>query len=374
MPAVKKKKAGTNQEELRRQIGQLMIVGFEGTKMSSAIRRLLTTLQPGGVLLFTRNISGARQTWELLRQCRETTRLPMFLCVDMEGGAVDRLRGVIAPAPSAAQVFATASSQLFRLHGQLIGDEVRALGFNVDFAPVVDLALEPSRPVLGSRTVSAEARETVTYAREFLRGLRSAGILGCGKHFPGLGEANLDTHQELPAIPKSWARLWAEDLLPYRLLHPQFSFVMVAHAAFPQVTGDALPASLSRKWLTDILRKKIGYRGLIMADDLEMGGVLAAASIEDAAVETLLAGADIFPVCHNENQVWRSFEGVLRAAEQDRKLVARIRQAANHILAFKKKAHQLTRKAPPPLDSTIQRLRAAMLRFSEQLQKTGVRP
>jgi len=292
----------------------------------------------------------------------------------MEGGAVDRLRGVIAPAPSAAEVFASASSQLFRLHGQLIGDEVRALGFNVDFAPVVDLALEHSRAVLGSRTVSAEAKETVTYAREFLGGLRSAGILGCGKHFPGLGEANLDTHQELPTIPKSWARLWAEDLLPYRALHAQFSFVMVAHAAFPQVTGDALPASLSRKWLTTILRKKIGYRGLILADDLEMGGVLAAAAIEDAAVQTLLAGADIFPVCHNENQVWRSFEGVLRAAEGDRKLAARIRQAANHVLAFKKKARQLMAKSPPPGDATIQPLRAAMLRFSEQLRKAGVRP
>ena len=151
----------------------------------------------------------------------------------------------------------------------------------------------------------------MTYAREFLRGLKDAHVLGCGKHFPGLGGANLDTHQELPAIATPAARLMKEDLYPYRELHRQMPFVMVAHAAYPAVTGDKTPASLSRKWITDILRKRIGYRGLILCDDLEMGGVLAAAPIEEAAVETLTAGSDIFMVCHNEENVWRAYQAVL---------------------------------------------------------------
>src|SRR5262249_26858193 len=155
-----------------------------------------------------------------------------------------------------------------------------------------------------------------------LRGLKSAKVLGCGKHFPGLGEANLDTHHELPSIAKSWKKLWAEDLLPYRRLRREIPFVMVAHASYPAVTKDKLPASLSRKWMTDILRKKIGYRGLIVSDDLEMGGVLAAGSIEEVAVETLRAGADIFLVCHNQELVWRSYEAVLREAERNRKFAA----------------------------------------------------
>src|ERR1019366_2658832 len=143
----------------------------------------------------------------------------------------------------------------------------------------------------GPRTTSADPKETIQYAREFLRGLSDCKILGCGKHFPGLGEANLDSHNALPVIDKPWKRLWNEDLLPYRELRRDLPFVMVAHAAYPQVTGDRTPASLSNKWMSEVLRKKIGYRGLIITDDLEMGGVLAAASIEDAAVETLRAGA-----------------------------------------------------------------------------------
>src|SRR5208283_5896632 len=142
-----------------------------------------------------------------------------------------------------------------------------------------------------------EPRATVTYAREFLCGLRDCKVLGAGKHFPGLGEASLDSHDELPSIAKSWKRLWSEDLLPYRELRRELPFVMVAHAAYSQVTGDRTPASLSKKWMSEILRRKIGYRGLIITDDLDMGGVLSAASIEDAAADTLRAGADMFLVC-----------------------------------------------------------------------------
>ena len=137
------------------------------------------------------------------------------------------------PAPSAAEVFATRDRKLFRRHGEIIGENCRSMGFNVDFAPVLDLAFEASRSVMGSRAVSANPREVVVYAREFLAGLVAAKVLGCGKHFPGLGEGNLDSHHELPMIEKSMKRLWAEDLLPYRTLRRQLPLVMVSHAAYP---------------------------------------------------------------------------------------------------------------------------------------------
>src|SRR5579859_6742020 len=281
---------------LAQQVGQLLIMGFDGTAVSAHLRTALATLQPGGVILFARNVESPRQTWELLRDCQADVATPLFRCVDLEGGTVDRLKNVIAPAPSVEAVAATADKKTFRRHGRLIGDECRALGFNVDFAPVFDLAFAASRSVLTSRTVSDDPKATIAYAREFLRGLADAHILGCGKHFPGLGEANFDTHKGLPAIEKSWKRLWAEDLLPYRRLRNAVAFVMVAHAAYTQVTGDRTPASLSRQWIADILRKKVGYKGLVVSDDLEMGGALAAGSIEHAAVESIRAGADIFLV------------------------------------------------------------------------------
>ncbi len=293
----------------------------------------------------------------------------MFLCVDMEGGTVDRLRDVIAPVPSVADVAAAGSKKLFRKHGRIIGAEVRALGFNTDFAPALDLRFEASKSVLTSRTVSADPKEVTLYAREFLRGLRDADVLGCGKHFPGLGEANLDSHNELPSIAKPWKQLWNEDLLPYRELRRELPFVMVAHAAYPEVTGDRTPASLSKKWMSAILRKRIGYRGLVITDDLDMGGVLAAASVEEAAVETLRAGADMFLVCQKEESVWRAFEAVYKKAESDKKFAGLVSEKSKRVLAAKKQSQALkARMAPAPTQKTVDKLRREIWEFSEEVR------
>ncbi len=357
--------------DLQAQVGQLLIFGFEGTEPSARLRTAMTTIQPGGIILFARNIVEPHQTWELLKGVRALADTPMFLCVDMEGGTVDRLKTVVAPAPAAADVFATGQKKYYRQHGRLIGEECRALGFNVDFAPVLDLGLEPSRSVLTSRTVSAEPKETVTYAKEFLRGLGDARVLGCGKHFPGLGEANLDTHHELPAISKQGRRLWKEDLYPYRKLRKELPFVMVAHAAYPDVTCDRTPASLSPKWISEILREKIGYRGLVISDDLEMGGVLAAGSIEHAAMETLRAGADMFLVCHNEAHVWATYRAVVQEAERDRRFAGLVERAARRVLEFKKRRKQLRRFPEAPSQRMLGRLREAMCRFAAGVAEAG---
>ncbi len=336
--------------------------------MSPRLRSLLTRLQPSGVILFARNITGAEQTHELLRDCQAYVATPMFLCVDMEGGKVDRLKNVIAPAPAPAEVFAASERRLFRKHGKVIGDACRALGFNTDFAPVVDLALENSRSVMGSRAVSADPKKTVVYAREFLAGLREAAVLGCGKHFPGLGEANLDTHRELPLVEKPWKKLWAEDLYPYRALRRELPLVMVAHAAYPAVSHDHAPASLSKKWIGDILRKKIGYRGLVVADDLEMGGVLQAGPVEHAAVESIRAGGDLCLICHQEEFITRAHEALVREAERDRKFGRRVEEAAQRVLAFKKRHAALKRRTPAPTPAKLENLSRQLWEFGEQVR------
>src|SRR6266849_1205262 len=221
-----------NKSDVVRTVGQLLIVGFDGTKMTPRLTSLLTRLQPAGVILFAPNIKSAEQTWQLLRDCQKCVSTPLFTCVDLEGGSVDRFRDVLGPAPSAADVFATGDRKLFRKHGQVIGENSRALGFNVDFAPALDLAFEASRSVMGSRAVSADPKEVGKYAREFLSGLRATNVLGCGKHFPGLGEGTLDSHHQLPVIEKPLKKLWAEDLLPYRILRAQLPMVMVSHATY----------------------------------------------------------------------------------------------------------------------------------------------
>ena len=358
--------------QLRHQVGQLLLMGFDGTEVTSKLRSSFATLQPGGIILFKRNIEGAEQTWRFLQDAERCLNVPAFLCVDLEGGTVDRLKDVIAPAPPAADVFATGKKKLWRQHGRVLGNECRALGFNVDFAPVSDIGFAPSKNVLTSRVVSDDPRDVVDYVKEVLQGLEDVGVIGCGKHFPGLGEANLDTHKELPSIPKQAKKLWDEDLLPYRKLHKQMPIIMIAHAAYPSMTKDKAPASLSKKWLDGILRKKIGYKGVIMADDLEMGGVLAAASIEDAAVETLRAGSDIFPICHNEEKVWSCYEAVLTAAERDRRLAALVAEKAERILKLKKRTKSVGKRAPRPTEKVIDKLRRQIWELTEAVRLANI--
>jgi beta-N-acetylhexosaminidase len=351
-----------------RTIGQLLIVGFDGAEMTPAVASLLQRVQPAGVILFARNIRSAEQTWRLLSECQQCVGEPLFTCVDLEGGTVDRFREALGPAPSAAEVFATDDRNLFRKHGRIIGENCRALGFNIDFAPVLDLAFEASRSVMGSRAVSANPREATAYARDFLAGLQSANVLGCGKHFPGLGEGTLDSHHGLPVIDKPWKRLWTEDLLPYRTLRRLLPLVMISHATYPQVTKDQKPASLSKTWITNILRRQIGYRNLIASDDLEMGGALSAGPVGEAAVEFVRAGGDLCLICHREDRINQAYEELSRNAEGDRRFARRVAESAQRVLMFKKKWAKLLARTKHPSTAIVEKLSRRLWEFGEQVR------
>ncbi len=211
----------------------------------------------------------------------------------------------------------------------------------------------------------------VVYAREFLRGLGDAGVLGCGKHFPGLGEGKLDSHHELPVIKKPIKKMWDEDLYPYRILRNQLPFVMVSHAAFPAMTKERIPASLSKKWITEILRRRIGYRGLICSDDLEMRGVLAAAPIEEAMIGHIRAGGDLGLICHREDLILHAYEALVYEAERDSRFGRRVRESAQRVLAFKLKK---TRGRGRPLHTVstsstrVEKLTRRLWEFGEEVR------
>jgi beta-N-acetylhexosaminidase len=348
--------------------GQLLILGFEGTEMTRVLSSLLTRIQPAGVILFARNIVNAQQTHRLLKDCQSYVGQPLFTCVDLEGGQVDRFRNVTGPAPSAADVFATGDRKLYRQHGKIIGSACRALGFNVDFAPVLDLAFKASRKVMHSRAVSKDPKQVVVYAWEFLAGLEANGVMGAGKHFPGLGEGNLDSHHALPVIHKSFKALWDGDIAPYRIMRRELPMVMVNHANYPLVTRDQLPASLSRKWITDVLRRRVGYRGLIVSDDLEMGGVLKAAPVEKAAVEFIRAGGDLCLICHQLELAERAFESIARESEKNASFRRRVMESAKRGAAFKNKSVAVRRRTTAPTSEKISRLSTQLWEFSEQIR------
>ena len=349
-------------------VGQLLIIGFDGAEVSPQLAEMLTRVQPAGVILFARNIVNAQQTQRLLEDCRGCVREPLFTCVDLEGGRVDRFRNVFGATPSPVDVFRSGIAKLFRQHGQIIGKACRLLGFNVDFAPVLDLAFEASRSVLSSRSVSAVPKEVILYGREFLEGLRSQGVIGVGKHFPGLGEGNLDSHHDLPVIEKPFRKLWVEDLVPYRTMKRELPMVLVNHANYPAVTRDDIPASLSQKWITQILRRRIGYRGLIASDDMEMGGVLKAASIDEAAVEFIRAGGDLCLICHQREYVEKAFEMLNRKCQRDRVFAKRVAESAKRVAAFKRAHATELRRTPAPAPEKIVNLSRRLWEFSEQIR------
>ena len=343
---------------LRRQIGQLMLVGLAGAALEPAERAWLRLLRPSGFVLFRRNIEAAGETTRLLREATDAAagddeRVPALRALDLEGGLVDRLRDLLAPLPSAAAVAHFGSARDARRHGELIGRAARLLGFNAVFAPVLDLALPPALPVMRTRVYGATPEAVVRYARPFLAGLKAERVLGTGKHFPGLGGGTLDSHHATPRIDRTWAQLWNEDIAPYRELLPGLPLVMVAHAVYSRVShAGGAPASVSRFWLHDVLRRRMNFEGLIVSDDMEMGGLLAHMPIEDAAVQAIVAGADLLEICRDPALIFRAYEALLREAERSMAFRRVVRRAAERVVKHK----QRLLHAQLPRDATQEQL------------------
>ena len=321
---------------LRHAAGSLLIVGLSSTEITNLERAWLKLLKPAGIILFRRNIENAAQTRTLLHESTALCAAHSFRCVDVEGGTVDRLRDALAPMPSAQAVMRAATNtkkpQLIREHGELVAQGVKAFGFNSTLAPVLDLALPESTSVMGTRAAAATGDGVVEYARGFLAGLAARGVVGCGKHFPGLGGGTLDSHLETPSINRSWSDLWRQDMVPYRTLRNELPMIMVNHAAYPETRGKHRPASASPFWITTVLRKRIGYRGIVFSDDLEMGGILKFMPMEEATVAAIRAGMDLLEICHSPELILRAYEALVGEAERSAAfrnlLLARARSVA----------------------------------------------
>jgi beta-N-acetylhexosaminidase len=359
-------------KSLRAAVGNLMVVGLESTELSAMERAWLRVVRPAGIILFRRNIRDAAQTRELLHAATQACADHAMRCVDVEGGTVDRLRDALAPLPAAQSVARWKDTALAREQGFLTGRAVRAFGMNTTLAPVLDLGLPESSMVMGTRTAAADAKKVVAYARAFLDGLRRLGVTGCGKHFPGLGGGTLDSHQQMPAIERSFQQMMREDIEPFRALRSALPMVMVSHAAYPQTEGGTTPASLSQFWIETVLRGQVGYRGLVFSDDMEMGGVLNARPIEEAAVMALAAGMDVIEVCHRSELILRAFEAVLREAEQSSSFRAIVQRRARRVAAWRSKQFGGGIGAMPNA-AELEELRTTMRRFHECVMREPTR-
>ncbi|MDQ1557811.1 MAG: beta-N-acetylhexosaminidase [Pyrinomonadaceae bacterium] len=328
-------------DEIRRKAGRLLFVGLPGTRLDRRLREMLREVRPGGVILFGRNVESAEQVALLNAQIRDALGGRVIIGVDQEGGLVDRFRDICEPMPSAKSVRLAGRTELARKFGELSARALRLLGFNMNFAPVLDLKGGNEENGLRGRTFGETPEEVARLAGAYLDGLQSRRIVGCGKHFPGLGGSQVDSHRRLPVVSHSWKEILQHDLVPFLdlMFHrpgERLHSVMVSHAAFPEVSEflqswfrrtaelpsledfAQVPATISSNVVMRMLRTAFKYDGLVITDDMEMGAVVQTLSVAEASLRAIEAGSDMILICEQEANVLAARDLICAAVAEGR--------------------------------------------------------
>lgn len=286
----------------RHPAGRLIVMGLPGPELTDGLRDLIQRVQPGGFIFFTRNMGEAGQFARLVRESAGLLKHPAILTVDQEGGRVARLAVMGERPPSGENLAKAGKTEWFHEHGRLTGQVMRAVGLNLNLAPVLDYAPRARVGVdnsLGGRCFGENPREVIIRAGEFLRGMQEEGVKGTGKHFPGYTFCGLDPHGDLPLVERTRDQIEKDELSVFREVGQKCDSVMVGHAQFSAWGKDSGPASLNREIVTGCLKEKMGYRGLVMTDDLEMGAIANRYGSAEASRQAIRAGEEVLLICHN---------------------------------------------------------------------------
>ncbi len=317
------------------------MIGFAGPEIDASLRQAIQQWRVGGVILFDRNIRGPKALFRLCRELQELRRQvsdrPLLIAVDQEGGAVARVReGATVFPPNRALGFAGTVQDAFA-QGRITGGELSRLGINMNLAPVLDLCHPRGSPSLGLRSLGSDPGKVAELGEALIRGMQREGIIATAKHFPGKGRARLDSHRDLPVIETSAATLGRRDLLPFRrAVRAGVKAVMTSHAAYPTLGGARdRPGTLTPRLMTGLLRRRLGFTGVLISDDLGMGAIAGRRSVEEAVREGLAAGVDIFLVCHSPEEWQRAFQELERIGSGSVELKRRLEESGERIAAVK---------------------------------------
>jgi len=304
---------------LGKKVGQLLMVGVPGTSLDRAKLDFLGRIGVGGIVLFRENYESVAQICELTNDLQKTLTadafegLPAWVGVDQEGGRVRRFRDPFTEFPAAALWGNLNSPKTAFEGGYVIGRELRSVGVNMNFAPVIDVPDALDKSVIGDRAFSTQEEVVASIGSAFLRGLLKGGVLGVAKHFPGHGTTSVDSHTDLPTCAKTLEELDKKDFVPFkRAIRARVEGIMTAHIQFPKIDHDR-PATLSRKILQDILRKHLRYQKLVFSDDLEMGAIQKKYSLQDAAFLSVEAGCDHVLICHEWDRIEEVWDSLVKA-------------------------------------------------------------
>jgi beta-N-acetylhexosaminidase len=315
--------------EIRRHIGQLSIAGFAGEAIPSDLRALAREFDLGGLILFARNVVEPEQVAEIAREAQTLAQeLPLWVSVDQEGGRVARLKAPFTIWPPMLTLGRSGDELLAERFARALAAELRAVGITLDYTPVLDILTNPKNPVIGDRALAERAEDVARLGQRIITTLQDSGIAACGKHFPGHGDTSTDSHHELPLVEHPPDRIEAVELVPFRAaIEARVAAIMTAHILMPAYDEER-PATLSPAIVDGLLKKKLGYDGLVVSDDLEMKAISARYGVPDATLAAVAAGCDAVLMCGTSQEPqYAALEGLIRALEQGTLPITRVEDA-----------------------------------------------
>jgi beta-N-acetylhexosaminidase len=323
---------------VREKIGQLFMIGFVGTSVASEDAEFLRTYKPGGVILFSRNLESIGQIVELtndLQQCN--SKSPLLISIDQEGGRVSRLPAGFTIFPPCEVLGRCNSAELTYAAAATIAKELRAVGINMNMAPVLDVNSNPKNPIIGDRAFGATPDLVSDLGVLTIAGLQDNLVVACGKHFPGHGDTTTDSHKELPVVDASRERLDAMELVPFRRAAAAgVAAMMTAHVLYKTLDAQR-PATLSPLIVTRLLRDQLGYDGVVLTDDLEMHAIIDHYGMADAAVRAVQAGCDVLLICKDREREVEAFEAIERSVAAGDITMDRLDQSVARIQRLKQR-------------------------------------
>ena len=358
----------------REQIGQLFMLGFTGTAVTPDLADFIRAYKPGGVILFARNLTDTEQIVALTNGLqRLSPGSPLLISIDQEGGRVSRLPAGFTIFPPCALLGHCGSASLAHAAAAVTAVELRAVGINMNMAPVLDVNTNPANPIIGDRAFSADPELAAALGLAALRGLQANRVVACGKHFPGHGDTAADSHKELPVVAASRERLDAVELRPFRhAIEHGLASIMTAHVLYPAL-DETRPATLSPAILTGLLRTQLRFDGLVLTDDMEMHAIIDHAGIGEASVQAFLAGADVLLICKDRDRQVAAIEALYKAVESDAIPTERIAASLRRVAAVKARFLQPYKPADL-LNARVIVGSGSHQALKEQILQAGTRP
>jgi beta-N-acetylhexosaminidase len=350
-------------------LGQLILCGVPGKELDAASAEMFRRVQPGGFILFGRNIESAPQLRKLVDDLRDLSAIEPIITIDQEGGRVSRLRLIGSEPPNAQQLRDKDDLNLIRRHGDITGRLLRVFGFNLDLCPVLDISFDDTADnSLRGRCYGKTVEQVVRNAGAFNDAMRNQGVASCGKHFPGYTCAKSDAHFELPRIDRTRVQLDLNELAVFRQFVDRADSMMICHGWYPCLEKEKTPASLSRRIITDLLRDEYGFDGLVMTDDLDMGAILNGYGLHDTIRLAIDAGNDLVMICHRIPEI-ENVRKILETLPRDQ-----ILRALGSVAKFKKEMkppHEFSEAAFRDIDKEVWDLRVATLGEERAKQRSA---